>query len=61
MRVAGIMGSRTRVAIIEADGKTYIVRAGERIGEALVVSVLADRVVIKQNNVTFELSFGGAS
>ena len=60
MRVAGIMGGRSRVAIIEADGRTYIVRAGERVGEAVVVSVLPDRVVIQQNNVTFELSFGGA-
>ena len=60
MRVAGIMGGRSRVAIIEADGRTYVVRAGERVGEAVVVSVLPDRVVIQQNNVTFELSFGGA-
>ena len=60
MRVAGIMGGRSRVAIIEADGRSYVVRAGERVGDAVVVSVLADRVVVRQNNVTFELSFGGA-
>lgn len=62
MRVAGIMGGRSRVAIIEAsDGKSYIVRAGERVGDAVIISVLPDKVVIKQNNQTFELSFGGAS
>jgi len=62
MRVAGIMGGRSRVAIIESsDGKSYIVRAGERVGDAVVISVLPDKVVIKQNNQTFELSFGGAS
>jgi len=62
MRLTGIMGGRSRVAIIEAsDGKSYIVRAGERVGDAVVLSVLPDKVVMKQNNVTFELSVGGAS
>lgn len=59
MRVTGIMGSRTRVAIIEAEGKTYIVGVGERVGDAVVVSILPDKVVLKQNNVTFDLGFGG--
>jgi hypothetical protein len=59
MRVSGIMGSRQRVAIIEAEGQTYIVGVGERVGEAVVVSILPDKVIMKQNNVTFELGFGG--
>ncbi len=59
MRVAGIMGSRQRVAIIEAEGQTYIVGVGERVGEAVVISILPDKVVMKQNNTTFELGFGG--
>ncbi len=59
MRVAGIMGSHSRVAIIEADGKTYIVGAGERVGDAVVISIMPNKVVMKQNNVTFELGFGG--
>jgi len=59
MRVAGIMGSRQRVAIIEAEGQTYIVGVGERVGDAVVISILPDKVVMKQNNTTFELGFGG--
>ncbi len=59
MRVAGIMGSRQRVAIIETEGKTYIVGVGERVGDAVVVSILPDKVVLKQNTVTFELAVGG--
>ena len=59
MRVSGIMGSRQRVAIIEAEGQTYIVGVGERVGDAVVISILPDKVVMKQNNVTFELGFGG--
>jgi hypothetical protein len=59
MRVAGIMGSRQRVAIIEAEGQTYIVGVGERVGDAVVISILPNKVVMKQNNTTFELGFGG--
>ena len=59
MRVSGIMGSRQRVAIIEVEGQTYIVGVGERVGDAVVVSILPDKVIMKQNNVTFELGFGG--
>ncbi len=59
MRVAGIMGSRSRVAIIESDGRTYIVGEGERVGGAVVVSILPEKVVLKENNVTFELNIGG--
>ena len=59
MRVAGIMGSRSRVAIIESEGRTYIVGEGERVGGAVVVSILPQKVVMKENNVTFELNIGG--
>jgi flagellar biogenesis protein FliO len=59
MKVTGIMGSRTRVAIIEADGKTHIVGVGERVGDAVVVSILPEKVIMKQHNVTFELDLGG--
>jgi hypothetical protein len=59
MKVTGIMGSRNRVAIIEVDGQTHIVGVGERIGDAVVVSILPEKVVMKQHNVTFELGIGG--
>ncbi|HLW61687.1 MAG TPA: hypothetical protein VKV57_17430 [bacterium] len=59
MRVAGIMGSRSRVAIIEAQGKSYIVGVGERVNDAVVVSIDPDKVTMKQNNMTFELGVGG--
>lgn len=59
MRVTGIMGSRTRVAIIEADGKTHIVGVGEHVGDAVVVQILPEKVIMRQHNVTFELGVGG--
>jgi hypothetical protein len=59
MRVAGIMGSRSRVAIIEVEGKTYIVRVGDRVGDAVVLSISSDKVVLKRGNEKFELGFGG--
>lgn len=59
MKVTGIMGSRARVAIIEADGQTHIVGVGERVGDAVVVSIQQEKVVMKQHNVTFELAIGG--
>jgi hypothetical protein len=59
MRVAGIMGSRSKVAIVESEGKTYIVGVGERVGDAVVVSIQADKVIMRQKGVTFELGFGG--
>jgi len=59
MRVAGIMGARDRVAIIESEGRTYIVGVGERVGGATVVSIESEKVVLKENNVTFELNIGG--
>src|SRR5207302_8752934 len=59
MRVAGIMGARSRVAIIESDGRTYIVGEGERVGGAVVVSIQPEKVVLKENDVTFELNIGG--
>ena len=59
MRVTGSMGSRTLVAIIEADGQTQVVGVGERVRDAVVVSILPEKVIMRQHNVTFELGFGG--
>jgi hypothetical protein len=59
MKVTGIMGSRNRVAIIEVDGQTHIVGVGERVGDAVVVSIMPEKVIMKQHNVTFELGIGG--
>jgi len=59
MKVTGIMGSRNRVAIIEVEGQTHIVGVGERVGDAVVVSILPEKVIMKQHDVTFELGIGG--
>lgn len=59
MKVTGIVGSRNRVAIIELEGQTHIVGVGERVGDAVVVSILPEKVIMKQHDVTFELGIGG--
>jgi multisubunit Na+/H+ antiporter MnhE subunit len=59
MTVTGIVGANAPVAIIRAEGRTFIVGVGERVGEAVVVSILTNRVVLKKGGVTFELPIGG--
>jgi len=60
MTVTGIVGGEQRVAIVKADGgKTFIVVAGERIENAQVIRITEDKVVMKRDNVTFELVLGG--
>ncbi|HXX38896.1 MAG TPA: hypothetical protein VEP50_12265 [bacterium] len=61
MTVTGIVGAQPRVAIIESGGQTYVVGVGETVSGAVVVSIEPQKVVLKQNGVTFELPLGGAS
>jgi hypothetical protein len=59
MKVAGIIGSGSRIAIIEADGKSFVVGVGERVQDAEVVSISPDKVVLKRGTEAFELTLGG--
>jgi hypothetical protein len=53
--VAGIVGGAFKVAIIEREGETYIVRVGDRAGTATIVGIGADGVVLKQGGSVFRL------
>jgi hypothetical protein len=55
MRVTGILGGATRVAIIRAGGETFITKVGERVGRAVVVGIFPTKVVLKKDKTTFEL------
>jgi len=59
MSVGAILGGSERVAIIREGGQVYVVGAGDTVGDASVVSVLDDKVVMKKGGVTFELPYGG--
>jgi hypothetical protein len=61
MKVTGIIGSRSRVAIIEADGKSFVVGMREQVGDAEVVSISPDKVVLKRGTEAFELRLSGGS
>jgi flagellar biogenesis protein FliO len=58
MIVTGILGDRTRVAIIQTGGATFVSGVGERAGDAVVVSILPNKVGFKKGNATFELPVG---
>jgi hypothetical protein len=58
MTVTGILRGRARLAIIRAEGQTVIAGVGEHVGDAVVVSILSDKVVLKRRGVTFELPMG---
>lgn len=53
--VTGILEGKSRVAIVQAGGLSFVAGAGESVGDALVVSVLPDRVVLKKNGTLFEV------
>jgi predicted membrane protein len=59
MAVTGILGGSVRVAIIRVEGQTVIAAVGERVGDAVVVAILANKVMLKKNGVTFELPMEG--
>jgi hypothetical protein len=59
MMLNGIVGAKPRLAIISTGSGSKIVGVGDRIGDAVVVSILDDRVVLKQGATMLELRFGG--
>lgn len=59
MTVGAIIGGSERVAIIQAQGTLFIVGVGDPVGDAVVVDILEDKVVMRRSGVTFELRFGG--
>lgn len=59
--VSGIVGGAFKVAIVEREGETYIVRVGERVGSATVVGIAVDRVVLKQDGSMFTLALAPVS
>ena len=58
MTVTGILGGKSRVAIVQAGGQSFVAGAGDSIGDALVVSVLPGKVVLKKDGTLFELPLG---
>ncbi len=59
MKVGAIVGGRERAAIIQNRGETFIVGVGDHVGDAVVVEIFDNKVVMREGGVTFELSFGG--
>ncbi len=59
MTVGAIVGGSERIAIITDLGKIFVVGVGDRVGDAVVVQILADKVVMRRGGVTFELRFEG--
>ena len=59
MTVTGILEGKSRVAIVQAGGQSYVAGAGDAVGDAVVVSILPHKVVLKKNGALFELPLGG--
>jgi hypothetical protein len=60
MTVGAIIVGAERVAIIQSQGTPFVVGVGDPVGDAVVVEILEDKVVMRKGEVTFELRFGGA-
>jgi hypothetical protein len=58
MIVRGVIG---RFAIIESrvNAKSYVVTVGDTVGDAVVIDVRADKVVLQEGGTMFELPIGG--
>lgn len=61
MTVTGILEGKSRVAIVQAGGQSYVAGAGDRVGDAVVVSILPHKVVLKRNGTLVELHLSGAA
>jgi hypothetical protein len=59
MKVGVIVSGSERVAVIEDGGKIFIASVGDRVGDAAVVQILKDKVVMHRGGVRFELPFEG--
>ena len=57
MTVTGILEGKSRVAIVQAGGQSFVAGAGDSIGDALVVSVLPRKVVLKKDGTLFDLNY----
>ncbi len=60
MTVGAIIGGSERVAIIQDRGEIFTVAVGDQVGDAVVVEIHTDKVVMRKGGVTFELLYGGA-
>ena len=58
MMVTGILEGKNRIAIVQWGGQSFVAGAGDSIGDAVVVSVLPGKVVLKRNGALLELSIG---
>ncbi len=56
----GIIGGRSLVAIVRKEQATYVVGVGDRIGDAVVIAISGDKVVLKEHNDTFALVLSAA-
>jgi hypothetical protein len=61
MVVTGIVGGRSRIAIIESEGQSYLVGVGDRIGGTTVEAISGTEVVFKQGKRTFTLQVAHAA
>ena len=59
MTVGAIIGGSERVAIIQNQGEIFTVGVGDHVGDAVVVEIHTDKVVMRKGEVTFELPYGG--
>jgi hypothetical protein len=60
MIVTGIIGGRSRVAIVQKGDGTYVVGVGDRIGEAVVTAVSENQVVLREHSRAFTLALSTA-
>lgn len=58
MTVTGILEGKNRIAIVQWGGQSFVAGAGDAIGDAVVISVLPGKVVLKRNGALLELSIG---
>jgi len=56
MVVTAIIEGNSQVAVVEKEGKSYVVGVGDRIGDAVVMGISVGQVVLKQGSNTFALA-----
>lgn len=61
MTVGAIIGGHDRVAIIRTRDKVFVVGVGDKVGDAVVVDIKDNKVIMRGGGGTFELTFGGAA
>lgn len=58
LTVTGILEGNGRVAIVQSGGQSFVAAAGDSIGDAVVVSVLRGKVIVKRDGALIELPIG---